>query len=77
MGDGNTARSTRVQDSRINEKEVIQVPINTKIPANQRPGVKKGDASAAPKKDFGSATKYADFSKTHPGVANGGTTKKK
>ena len=36
----------------------------TLIKANHRPGVNKGAASAAPKKDFGSATPYGKFSKT-------------
>jgi hypothetical protein len=42
--------------------------INTKITANKRPGVQKGSAAPAPAKDFGSATKYAEFSKTDMGV---------
>ena len=58
--------------------------INTKITANKRPGVQHGAASPAPKKDFGSATPYAPFSKTNigltgqprPKVPSPGTTKK-
>ncbi len=41
---------------------------STKTPASQRPDVKKGGASAAPKKDFGCATAYANPSKTKAGV---------
>ena len=40
--------------------------------------MKKGDAHAAPKKEFGSSTKYADFSKTKvPGATDGRAPKKK
>jgi hypothetical protein len=48
----------------------------TKITANERPGVKKGDAPTPRKKDFGSATKYADFSKS-TGIDGKGEVKKK
>lgn len=34
--------------------------------------MKKGNAPAPPKKDFGSATKYADYAKTNPRVGGKG-----
>lgn len=42
--------------------------LSNKTPANQRPGTQKGKAGAAPKKDLGSATGYAPFSKTKAGL---------
>jgi hypothetical protein len=49
--------------------------ISTRIKANHRPGVKGGEATPAPKKDFGSATGYAKPAKTKAGLT--GSPKKK
>lgn len=48
--------------------------IDTTGPANKKSGTKTGGASPPPKKDYGSATKYAEFSKTKVGI---GKDKKK
>jgi hypothetical protein len=39
--------------------------ISTKGNANTKAGTKRGSADAAKKKSYGSATAYADSSKTH------------
>lgn len=40
------------------------MPIDTRIPANKRPGVMPGKAEGPHKKPFDSSTAYADFSKS-------------